>query len=475
MSEKMMKKSRVLIAALLGTMMVAALTLWGCGGGGTSGYTTPVTTTKSNAIISEKELNQWIVEGKLNAPYGSADRVVVVTPTTKELYISSKHIPGAVLLDTATDLYDTRLEGLANVGSMVPKGTIMDTVVNKLGIDNKTTIVISLPKGSTDSSHYAQSRTFWTFRYWGFARERIKLLNGGDDSWDVTYPNTLTDIPYTPNPSGYSVKSNGKVKDVVRYSFNEIAKKIDELIADPTVLNNWQVVEARGDGTTLYMKNALRTYNTRPNESSADAMMFLPARVNGETTRNRLYPEKTELINLMASMPMDKDGERTQTFLSPTKKTVVMCGGAISASPSFVLFDAVLAVPEGNITMYDGSSSQWNTYTKTRLNYYNFTKKPAAMDQTTYDALIANWSFDQRVNGTFPVFEITSAPGVTPVIYIAGKTSDPTPFNTFNALTYTPALSDLDSNSIKSADKAYMLAPPPAPGGAAAGSSGGGC
>jgi hypothetical protein len=32
-----------------------------------------------------------------------------------------------------------------------------------------------------------------------------------------------------------------------------------------------------------------------------------------------------------------------------------------------VLFDAVLGVPEGDVALYDGSSSQWNQYSVAKI------------------------------------------------------------------------------------------------------------
>ena len=115
MSQKMMKKSKGLIAALLGTMMIAALTIWGCG---TSSYDHPAasaTTTKTaTALIDAATLQSWITEGKVNAPFGSVDRVVILdvtatpkTPVTVPAtpaytvadnpYNKVGHIPGAYL------------------------------------------------------------------------------------------------------------------------------------------------------------------------------------------------------------------------------------------------------------------------------------------------------------------------------------------------------------------------------------------
>jgi hypothetical protein len=116
-------------------------------------------------------------------------------------------------------------------------------------------------------------------------------------------------------------------------------------------------------------------------------MQFLTERVNGEAGRNRLYPSAERLVALMASSPV-LDGV-TQAFLSPGKKMLVMCFTSTSASPTFVLFDAVLQVPEGDITMYDASASQWNTYTVAKIQAAGATAAQAA-----------TWAFDTTSPGT---------------------------------------------------------------------------
>ena len=464
MSEKM-KKSRVLIAALLGTVMIVALTLWGCG---TSGYddvaaakNAAITTTKAPAIIDAATLKQWIDEGKLNAPAGSLDRVALVTVTSMKNYTtaSKKHIPGAALFDSGTELYSTREEGLGPVGSMVPAGAQMDTVIKKLGIDANTTIVLTIPKASADSEHYTQSRAYFTFRYWGFDRNRVKILNGGDDAWDVKaavdpagYPVLTKTIPPI-TASTYSVaKNKAGLKDILRYSLSEMIERVDALLADSTLLSSWQMVDARGFTTSPYFTNALRTQDLNPKAwpAATHALMFLEDRVANTSTRNRLYPDKTTFETRMATYNL-KAGT-VDALLSPTKKTVVMCGSAISASPSFVLFDAVLGVPEGQIMMYDGSSSQWNGYSNARIT---------AANPTATSGQIAAWAFDTRVT-----FDGTGTAALN------------WPASSLTLLTgyalYAP--SNPLMNQIETADKAYMT--PAAAAGtttSAGGSAGGGC
>ena len=457
MSEKLMKKSRTKQFALLGVVAMAALTMWGCG---TDGYSDPeaagraelaalVTTPNAPAIIDAPTLKSWIDQGKLNAAPGSLmsrDRVALVSVASMKNYTTQTklHIPGAALFDSGTELYAVREEALGPVGSMVPSGAMMDSLVRKLGIDGNTTIVLTLPKGSTDSEHYAQSRAYFTFRYWGFDRNRVKILNGGDDAWDVSGYSALTKAAPAIAASSHSVSQNkAGLKDMLRASMCEMIQTVDTLIADPSQLNTWQMIDARGPSTTPYITNALRT---QAPAGTAHAFMFVGDRVNADAARNRLYPSKTELVNRMALYPVKNGAE--DAFVSPSKKTIVMCGSAISASPSFVLFDAVLGVPEGDISMYDGSSGQWNGYSTTRI---------AASSPTATAGQIEAWAFDNALNprsqGTLP------ATGATLLS---------------NYALYAP--SNPLMNQIEEFDRAYMTpATAPVSGGSAGGSAGGGC
>jgi len=445
MSESRIKRSRLKILALLGVAAMTAVSMWGCG---TDGYDNPVTTTNAPAIIDAPTLKSWVDEGKLNAPAGRSDRVVLVSVTTMANYTTASrlHIPGAVLLDSGTQLYDTREEAQGPVPSMVPTGAQMDTVIKKLGIDDKTTIVLTIPKKSTDPEHYAQSRAYFTLRYWGFDRNRIKILNGGDDAWDAQV--AASAAGYTPltkavpsiTPTTYSVaKNKDGLKDVVRASMGEMYQRIDALIKDSSGLTTSQMLDVRGAAVSPYVTNAFRT----------TAMAFLGDRVNNEATRNRLYPTKDVLLQRMSTQTVT-DGAGT-AFLSPTKKTIVMCAGGVSASPSFVLFDAVLGVPEGDIMLYDGSANQWTGYSSARI---------AAASPSASVGQLAAWAFDTPV--ITGVLTSTRAQGTMPA---TGAALLP------HAALYAP--SNLLMNQIETADKAYMD-PETSKGGAVSG-AGGGC
>jgi 3-mercaptopyruvate sulfurtransferase SseA len=437
---------RIVPLALIGVLAAVALAAWSCGGSaGTTGYTDPFSTAKATgAIIDAATLAQWTDEGKVGAPLGTAGRVVVISVSSVANFTSTtkKHIPDAFNLDYPNELTMTREEGLGPAGGMMLSGARMDALIQKLGIDAGTTVVLTVPRGSNDTEQFQQSVAYWTFRYWGFSRDRVKMLNGGDDAWDVA-GRPLTDAVLVPTASTYSVTGNKVVKDALRTSVGEMLAFTDSVNKDRSVLNTWQMLDVRGFTTTPYIANVYR---------GNGGFQLLTDRVNGEATRNRLYPDAATLISRMASSPV-LDGA-TNTFLSPSKKMLVMCGGSTTASATFVLFDAVLAVAEGDVTMYDGSSSQWNNYSIAKI-------KAAGAS----DGQAASWAFDAMTPGSSALRVVGSMPAAVP-----GEN----PFVPGNFV-YSPTQSEV--NQIEVADKAYMAKTSSggSGGGGGGGSTGGGC
>lgn len=434
------------LGPLFGALPVV-VALAGCGDTtGTSGYTDPVTSARTaSAVIDAPTLADWRDEGKINAPLGSADRVVVVSVATQANFASTskKHIPEALLLDYPNELTMTREEGMGPVIQMMLSGPRMDALVQKLGIDASTTVVLTIPRGSTDLETYQQSVAYWTFRYWGFSRERVKLLNGGDDAWDVAgLP--LGDSVVVPTPSTYSVTANKVLKDTMRMSVGEMLSFVDSVNRDRSVLSTWQMLDVRGFATSPYIAGAYR---------GSGAMQFLTDRVGGESTRNRLYPSRDQLLARLAALPV-LDGANN-AFLSPAKKTLVMCFTSTSASPSLVLFDAVLEVPEGDVTMYDASATQWNGYSVAKIMAAGATAAQASA-----------WAFDAVTPGTLLPRSVGALPAAVPGenLFIPGN------------FLYSPA--QLEMNQVEGADRAYMAATKgggTTPGGGGGGGTGGGC
>lgn len=396
--QRLILTRRSMLFSLVGLMMTAMLVLGGCGGSDSTGngsYDFPkVTTTNAPPVIDADTLQQWIDEGKLNAPMAAAkasegasksainaDRVVVVSPSTVADWTGKGHIPGAVRWGT-DETAQNRMEGLGTAGSMMPSGALMDSVIQRLGIDNNTTIVISLP---SNSSIYNQSLVYWDLRYWGFSRDRIKILNGGDDAWVAAGYQLSNAAIEKYTASTYSVSQNARLASEVRYSVGDMIVKVDELIANPALKDNWQLVEVRGAATSPYMTNAIRLQN---------ATMFL-TRLNGDATKNFVYPDEATFLAKLANLAV-VDGDDTDARLASGKRTIAMCGTSTSASPTFVLFDAVLKRPAGYAAMYDGSNTQWSKYTEAALEAALEASFPGSA-ASKVDS-IAQWAFNSTTN-----------------------------------------------------------------------------
>ena len=347
-----------------------------------------------------------------------------------------------MLLDSSTELSMTREEGLGPATVMMLAGPQMDALVQKLGIDGSTTVVFTHPRGSTDSEHLQPAVAYWTFRYWGFPRERVKMLNGGDDAWDVA-GRPLTDAALVPTASTFSVTSNKVLKDTLRFSVGEILTLVDQINRDRSVLNTWQMLDVRGFTVSPYIANAYR---------GNGPFQFATDRVNGESTRNRLYPDEATALARLASLPV-MDGS-TPVYLSPTKKLISMCGTSFNCAPIFVIFDGVLKVAEGNAAMYDGSSTQWNNYSIAKIKAAGATEAQAA-----------TWAFDAVTGGTSSPRAVGTLPAAVP-----GE-------NAFVPGNFVFSPSQNEANQIETADKAYIAKTSggSTPGGGGGGSTGGGC
>lgn len=348
MSEKMMKKSRTLIVGLLGTAMIAALTLWGCGSSGTKGYDDPtasITTTKTaTALIEPVTLKQWIDEGKVNnTDPASRDRVVVVTVSPSASYTTA-HIPGAQLMDAGA-LSMTRLEGVGTIQFMVLDGNSMDALIQKMCINKNTTVVFTVSKGV---NLYLATRAYFTFRYWGVPKERLKILNGGDDAWNdaaaasgwsTAY--SLTAAVPAVTASTFSVRnlnSGNTANFNNRYSIGQMLNLVDKINAGAikTDATGVTILDERGGITPVTVSNAVID----------DGFGYVTAPAPGKTS---LINSTTALTTRLASFGV-----------TPSKSmTYVYCFSGYKASIPFFVLDGILGLP---VTLYDGSWFQWSSY-----------------------------------------------------------------------------------------------------------------
>ncbi len=339
MSQKVKRSSRKLSWQLL-IVFAMSLLVWGCGGGGGSSYDTPEEVNNSpvggsatNVLIEPATLKSWIDEGLVGNETDYGEKVVII-----DFRGSGERIKGACRLEGA-DLTLTRFEGVADATPLVATGAMMDAAIQRLGIDENTTIVFT-----TSGSAYLATRAYWTFRYWGFPKERLKFLNGGNSAFAAAYPSLMTEEVPSPTPSTYSVRNLAGINDDLRASVSEIIQIIKTLPDSETDI----VFDARGDsyytGTNatsgLLVSGSKVVFDGHPQGGQ-----YLS---QGELFTSGKFKTAEEIEALFAAKGWDT-----------TKKTTVYCTSGYSATPLFFALDAIL---DADVQLFDGSWSQLGKY-----------------------------------------------------------------------------------------------------------------
>lgn len=294
------------------------------------------TVTTPSPLLDAAVLKSWIDNGVVNSTGGS--RVVILDVSTASTYTPG-HIPGALLADSA--IYQNRQEGPAVDVNMVLDGTHMDAFVQKYGIDNNTTIVF------TTSSILNATRAYWMFRYWGFPKEKLKVLNGFNTTWNATYPSSIStgDAP-TVTPSTYSVKSNTSLRADLRASLSEMISVASGSVANAVIL------DSRSTSTSgSYAGIAGST--TGVFAPSGDYVVFEGHMKGGKAL---LYTTMYDGTTLQFKSSSDLTAMFATVGIDNTKTTYNHCRTGVIASLPFFVLDAILDWPAVD---YDGSWSQW--------------------------------------------------------------------------------------------------------------------
>jgi len=192
-------KKRLSFLILSFFLILIPLYLYGCGGGG---YDDPkLQAASTSVLISPQTLNGWITSGYGIDSYGYNKIVVldVATLTGTASYIGSGHVPGAFHMDTAVDLFALRSDGVSTVISQVASRSQIEDVIHRTGIDQNTVVVI------TGDSVLNVGTAYFTFRYWGFPKERLKVMDGTNATYAAAGFSLEKTVPAAPTASTYSV------------------------------------------------------------------------------------------------------------------------------------------------------------------------------------------------------------------------------------------------------------------------------
>lgn len=426
--------------SLLLAIVTAAFLLWGCGGGGSDGYnapeatqTTPISGQTQSVLIDEATLQDWIDSGLVNDE-NSYEKVVILDVTEAARY-GNGHIPGAQLWDMAEN-YQERIEGPALSVQMVLDGASMDAMLQKHGIDEGTTIVIT----SSYPNTHKVLRAYFQFRYWGFPKERLKVLNGFNGVWPSA---ELTTVVPAVTPSTFSVRDLGALCPDVRMSLSEMIAAVKSGSHLP--------VDFRGAGP----------FDTPGvfSDVAGDYVVF-----EGYYAGGTGYSFKNFNIDYAAGSAaagVDSDGfkfkdaatiaaELEAAGIDNSKPIITACRTGNIASAAFFVLDGILG---WDAAVYDGSWSQWGQM---------------STDTTKGGELAAGslWATDNPELSSSIVYNI-DVPRVVEVLPVNAQAQ---------ALYPDPSLPE--ANPIENEDAAYMSSGGSDDSGAAtssSGGSGGGC
>lgn len=185
------------LAAFFIVLFLAAvpLLLQSCGGG----YSDPQSKIAgSSVIIDPATLNNWITNGYGTDSSGFT-KIVVLDVASTTSYTGSGHVENAFHLDTAADLTTTRSDGVSDTITMTATRTMMDNLIQRTGIDERTVVVI------TGDSLLNMGAAYFNFRYWGFPKNRLKVLDRTNAAYKSAGFTLVNTIPPAPASSTYSV------------------------------------------------------------------------------------------------------------------------------------------------------------------------------------------------------------------------------------------------------------------------------
>jgi 3-mercaptopyruvate sulfurtransferase SseA len=258
--------------------------------------------------------------------------MVILDVDSREGYAAG-HIPGAFLLaDEDTDLWTRRSNGFVTMDAQVPDRSQIDAVISRTNIDPGSVIVL------TGRDLEVVGRAYFNFRYWGFTREQLKVLNGSNNSYAAAGFQLATSAPKKPEPCGFSVCNLKPELSInrTRATFQEMLTIAEDENPQTVIIDSRSPAEFMGTEETVSVAfdGHIRT------AVNIEERLLLE---NGNS-RNPLR-SKGELISIMHA---DGVNESTTSY--------IYSGKDFSSAVAFLALDAVLRWP---VKIYDGGWLQW--------------------------------------------------------------------------------------------------------------------
>jgi 3-mercaptopyruvate sulfurtransferase SseA len=290
-------------------------------------------------MISPKTLNNWLTMG-----YGTDtfryNRMVILTVDSQESY-KKGHVPGAYLLeDNNVDLWATRSNGITDSPFQVATKAQMDKIIRRTNIDNDSIVVI------TGNNMVQIGRVYFNFRYWGFPRQSLKVLNSTNATYAAAGFPLQTIAPPAPVPCQYSVCSLQQQYSVykVRASFQEMLLVAEDNNPETVIIDSRSPEEYAGKAGSTPLNPEGTEYVVFEGHIQTAVNQDYKTLQEGQSNTNPLL-SKAELAAAFKQIDVDK-----------TSISFVYSRTGPEAALTFLALDAVLNWPA---KIYDGGWNQW--------------------------------------------------------------------------------------------------------------------
>ena len=276
MSKLLKASSQPRSRAMSGVILLAAIGLSGCGGGGEdntvgfvttpSGETDPIVIHSPaqiaqvsadnyddnvNGLISGATLKRWKDDWINERPAGITGKLVILQvsegPAGAE-YIMPNGSNVFTYLSPSSEWIQTRSNGVISTPSMVPDGASMDALLVKYNINPHTDMIVTAMGTGTTGNAMGQGRIWYALRYWGVEAQHLALVNGGNQ-WLNGSSMTAADFQATassaPGTGFVSVKSLASDNTALQATFEDLMSVLPS--SDSNVLDDGVFIwDARG-------------------------------------------------------------------------------------------------------------------------------------------------------------------------------------------------------------------------------------
>jgi 3-mercaptopyruvate sulfurtransferase SseA len=290
-------------------------------------------------LIRPEILHSWLSMGYGVDTFGY-NRMVILAVDSREGY-QQGHVPGAYLLEeNETDLWATRSNGVSVNPFQVATREQMDAIISRTNIDADAVIVL------TGGSLTGIGRAYFNFRYWGFPRQQLKVLNSTMKGYRAAGYPLQREAPPSPEISLYSVCSAPGLS-----AFSAIRASLAEML---------KLAEKTADGVIIVDSRPAAAYEGSPGSTLLDRETQAYAAFEGHVKN---------ALNLDSRLLLVAGNEARQLLPKDDLQKVMQAHHIIEDKISFVygsngqedslLFLALDAGLNWPVKLFDGGWSLW--------------------------------------------------------------------------------------------------------------------